>query len=287
MWEADKIYYNGEDDFVRAFQNGKIIWSKVQELILFTDSDGLTYNGVELVPNQPNYVPVPTDSTMPKIPNGVTEVYWRNYDNRKNNITSLEKLNDGNKALVTFDAEGSNFEGITDMSGVFFECRNLTTIPQMDTSNVTNITGVFFDCNSLTTIPQMDTSNVTNMSYMFAYCYSLMTIPQLNTSNVVDMRDMFYKCNSLITIPQMDTSNVTIMSDMFWECSSLENVGGFIGLKVDLNMGDCPLTLDSVYNIANTVATVDGQTITLSDHTKALLNDEVREIFASKGWIIN
>ena len=36
-----------------------------------------------------------------------------------------------------------------------------------DTSNVTNMSGMFSSCSNLTTIPQLDTSNVTDMSSMF------------------------------------------------------------------------------------------------------------------------
>ena len=59
---------------------------------------------------------------------------------------------------------------------------------------------MFYSCKSLTTIPQLDTSNVTNMSYMFYNCLSLTSIPQLDTSNVTDMEFMFYSCTNLTEV---------------------------------------------------------------------------------------
>lgn len=70
----------------------------------------------------------------------------------------------------------SDTENVTNMSYMFGECSNLTTIPQLNTSNVKNMSNMFNDCLKLTTIPQLNTSKVTNMSYMFAYCQSLVTI---------------------------------------------------------------------------------------------------------------
>lgn len=107
---------------------------------------------------------------------------------------------------------------------MFYGCSNITTIPQLDTSNVTIMSSMFENCKSLTTIPQLDTSNVINMSYMFNYCYNLISVPQLNTSNVTIMIQMFSSCSSLTTIPQLDTSNVTDMDSMFSSCSNLTSI---------------------------------------------------------------
>jgi surface protein len=152
-----------------------------------------------------------------------------------------------------------NFEGVTDMSEMFYSCSQLTTF-SLDTSNVSDMGSMFYGCSSLTTISKLDTSNVTSMNNMFNYCTSLTTIPQLNTSNVTDMRSMLYNCSklttiplldtsnvsdmyqmfsncgSLTTIPQLDTSNVTNMSQMFYGCTSLVSVPPLNASKVTYNM---------------------------------------------------
>ena len=113
---------------------------------------------------------------------------------------------------------------VTDMSGMFFSCNKLTTIPLIDTSLVTNMSSMFYFCSSLTTIPQLDTSKVTNMSWMFSNCSSLETIPQIVTSNVANMKRMFNSCSKLTTIPQLDTRNVTNMFGMFTYCYILTKI---------------------------------------------------------------
>ena len=119
--------------------------------------------------------------------------------------------------------EWLDFNGITDMSNMFRDCRSIKTIPLLDTSNVINMSYMFYNCTSLQTIPLLNTSRVTNMANMFGYC-KLQTIPLLNTSNVTDMNYMFFNCNDLQTIPPIDTSNVTNMEDMFFSCPALQTI---------------------------------------------------------------
>ena len=110
------------------------------------------------------------------------------------------------------------------MSGMFSNCSNLTTIPQLGTSSVTQMSNMFSGCSKLTTIPQLDTSSVTMMRYMFKDCSNLTTIPQLNTSSVTYTSNMFSGCSNLTTIPKLDTSSVIDMSNMFSGCSNLTTI---------------------------------------------------------------
>ena len=122
--------------------------------------------------------------------------------------------------ILSYDTTSS----VTNISGMFYHCKQLTTIPLINTSLVTTMEDMFSNCASLTTIPQLDTSRVTSMKGMFTSCSSLTTIPQLNTSNVTDMSSMFYYCTKLTTIPQLDTSKVTKMSHMFNYCKKLTTI---------------------------------------------------------------
>lgn len=112
------------------------------------------------------------------------------------------------------------------MDSMFTYCSSLTSIPQLDTSNVTNMESMFAYCSSLTSIPLLNTSNVTSMGKMFSNCNNLTTIPQLNTSNVVSMYGMFMDCTNLTTIPQLDTSKVEYMDEMFSGCDNLTTIEG-------------------------------------------------------------
>lgn len=207
-----------------------------------------------------------------------------------------------------------DFEGVTDMSEMFFFCSNLQTIPQLDTSQVTdmsdmfnhceslqsiskidtsmviNMNSMFYWCKQLPTIPQLDTSMVTDMGYMFAGCKQLLTIPQLDTSMVTDIKSMFYQCSNLQAIPQLDFSQVQEwnVSSLFYQCTSLTDLGGFVGVKCNLDLSPCPLTHDSIMNVINKAADVTSspKTITLGSTNLAKLSDEEKAVATAKGWTL-
>lgn len=215
-----------------------------------------------------------------------------------------------------------DFGSVTDFSYMFSNCGNLTTVPEIDTSNVSNMERVFYYCGNLTTIPQLDTSNVTDMNYMFGFCSKLQTIPQLNTSNVTNMTYMFFSCGNLTSIPQLDTSNVRNMERMFYACGNLTtlpqldvskvtnmgqyfrssggnltDVGGWKNLKIDWNdnygLASCPnLTYQSCINILNGlydfVGNGESTTKTLKVHQNFLdtVGEEIT-IGTAKGWVIS
>ena len=119
--------------------------------------------------------------------------------------------------------------GVTDMSSMFSNCENLTTldVSNFNTVNVTNMSYMFNSCRSLTTLnlSNFNTSKVTNMSNMFRYCTKLTTLYLSNFDNsyVSDMSYMFHECNSLTTLnlSNFNTSNVTNMYYIFSNCSNL------------------------------------------------------------------
>jgi surface protein len=72
---------------------------------------------------------------------------------------------------------------------------------------------MFRGCKNLTTIPELDTSKVNDMQSMFAYCSKLTSIPQLDVSNVTNkalMYDMFYNCINLTDIGGFTNLKVSI-----------------------------------------------------------------------------
>ena len=116
-----------------------------------------------------------------------------------------------------------DFSGITSAYQMFYDCKNLISVPLFNTSNVTNMGKMFYSCSKLTTIPLLDTSNVTNMGYMFADCYELTTIPQLDTSKVTNMQSMFSFCNKLTTIDitHMNITSTSYSDSFAYGCKSL------------------------------------------------------------------
>ena len=122
-----------------------------------------------------------------------------------------------------------NTSKITDMSNMFYECRNLEYIntKNFDTSNVTTMKYMFCNCEVLNNLAvnNFNTSKVTNMHAMFSGCKSLTSIDvsSFDTSKVTFMPCMFLNCHSLITldVSNFDTSKVTNMQSMFDECHAL------------------------------------------------------------------
>ena len=112
---------------------------------------------------------------------------------------------------------------VTNMHRMFAACTNLTEIPLLDTSSVTDMGGMFSDCTNLTTIPLLNTSSATTMASMFMSCIKLTEIPLLDTGNVTNMYNMFAFCPNLTTIPLLDTSSVTNMEGMFNDCRNLSD----------------------------------------------------------------
>ena len=136
------------------------------------------------------------------------------------------------KNLTTLDVSNFNTINVTDMNYMFNGCGNLTTLDlsNFNTSNVTNMSAMFYECTNLKTldVSNFNTSKVTNMSYMFNICNKLTTLDlsDFNTSNVTDMGDMFFYCTNLKTLDlsNFNTSKVTNMDSMFYGCDSLTTV---------------------------------------------------------------
>ena len=140
------------------------------------------------------------------------------------------KLYDNNSHKISLYFDTSN---VTDMSDMFYECSNLTSIifgDNFDTSNVTSMSEMFNGCNNLTSLnlSNFDTSKVTTMYSMFRNCSGLTSLDLSNfdTSNVTSMNAMFYYCDKLISLDlsSFDTSNVTNMNYMFYNCSGLTSL---------------------------------------------------------------
>ena len=180
-----------------------------------------------------------------------------------------------------------DFSKVTSMSGMFYNCINLTSIPVLDTSKITDMSTMFSSCSNLTTIPVLDTSNVTNMSYMFGYCNHLTSMPVLDTSKVTDMSRMFYSCIILTSIPQLDTSSVTDMSQIFYNCWELKEIH-MTGMKVNFNISaSTKFTESALVEILNNLATVTStQTLTMGSTNLAKLTDEEKAIATNKGWTL-
>jgi len=132
-----------------------------------------------------------------------------------------------------------NTENVENMSKLFCECNELTSITNLDkinTEKVKDLSFMFFGCEKLENIDDIskwDTKNVVNMSSMFAYCKNLESISYLgkwNVEKVKDLSDMFLECRSLQDLKGLEKWKVKSVEnsdnyiDIFFNCSSLKNV---------------------------------------------------------------
>lgn len=137
---------------------------------------------------------------------------------------SLKTLLDATKSAsyLFYNYKGTNIDGlisysdtssVIDMSRMFLNCPNLTTIPQLDTSNVIDMSRIFMNCSNLTTIPQLDTSKVTNMSYMFSGC-SKLTIIDITHMNITSSSNNGYFANNCYSLTKLIIRNMTTISGL-------------------------------------------------------------------------
>ena len=153
------------------------------------------------------------------------------------------------------------------------------------TANVSDMSYMFYQCSNLTTIPLLDTSKANDISYMFYDCTNLTAIPELNTSNATNMNAMFYNCRNLTTIPALDASNVTNMDNIFTNCSNLTEIH-MRGIREGFDISASTLfTREALVEILNNLARLSfSRTLRMGSDNLAKLTDEDKAIATSKGW---
>ena len=201
-----------------------------------------------------------------------------------------------------------NSSHLTDFSGVFSDMKYLKTVsidtsgattlkqlfansaienpPLLNTSNVTNVRGMFYRCAKLKNIPPYDFSKVTDMFGTFQVCPNITSVPPLDTHNVKNINSCFAECTKLESVPLLDFSKVTDADLIFYNCTSLTDVGGFIGLKTDIDIFYSPLTHDSALNIIDNLAVSSGHRVQFKKSTFDTLTPAEIAKATDKGWTI-
>jgi surface protein len=200
------------------------------------------------------------------------------------NLTTLLVSAGGNWARhrllekCTFYSIGS----VTSMANMFANCSSFQSVPAFDTSGVTSMQNMFSSCSSLQNVPAFDTSSVTNMAGMFATS-SLQSVPGFDTSKVTSMANMFANCSSFQSVPAFDTGGVTAVAGMFLNCNSLSRFEA-TGMKVSVSFANCKLSAADLDEIYTNLATVTGQTITVTGNYGTASDNP--SIATAKGWSV-
>ncbi|WP_312194708.1 BspA family leucine-rich repeat surface protein [Epilithonimonas vandammei] len=194
------------------------------------EMDSSPYQGNGVGTTGKNVIDIPTygTCTVKIYPTGNFKFYFATED-----LTIDEK-----KAFYEISQWG-NVSWNPDLSYMFSGCENLTVsaldIPNF--SNVTNMQGMFFGCRYLSTIITMNswnTSQVTDMSWMFTHSLINQNIANWDTSRVTNMSGMFYDARNFNkNIGNWNTSNVTNMTSMFAGAHNFDqNIGNWDTSKV-------------------------------------------------------
>ena len=157
-------------------------------------------------------------------------------NNKNKELIEFYKLSEKEKKIENIIIKVIFKDIITNMSYMFSNCSNLSSLPdisKLNTNNVTDMSYMFSDCSNLLSLPDIskwNTDNVTYMKNMFSDCSNLSSLPDIskwNTSNVTNLRSMYYNCSSLLSLPDIskwNVNNVTDMSYMFSHCSELSSL---------------------------------------------------------------
>ena len=189
----------------------------------------------------------------------------------------------------------SNTSSATNMSYAFAFCKALKKLPLFDVSKVTSAEGMFLFCENLREIPEgMTFPKLVNTGGQYGMFErsGITRIPEgMIPGKLVDATKMFSECSNLTEISKLDLSEITQNDKAFGivsGCESLTTLGGFIGLKVNLDLSYCPnLTHDSLMNVINEAAdvTASPKTLTLGPNLNKLTADE-KAIATNKGWTL-
>ena len=117
------------------------------------------------------------------------------------------------------------FSGCTSFSRMFYDCWELQSAPDLDTSSSTTMSEMFYNNYKLRDVPSYDTSSVTNFQSMFQDCNSLKTAPELDYSNGENLSNLFYDCRSINSVPSgLDFSSATNINGIFTNCINLKYI---------------------------------------------------------------
>ena len=155
-----------------------------------------------------------------------------------------------NSKAISIHLKNINFTGSLD--SLFYECNNFVDLTYSGLtidSNVTNASSCFWNCSQLTAVPDLFNgaqTNLTDLGSMFQGCTNMTTIDlsSWKFGQVINMRYMFSNCVNVktIDITGIDTSQMTstsYMDSIFDYCYNLIRVRGAIDL-IGMNLTDLP-----------------------------------------------
>jgi surface protein len=202
--------------------------------------------------------------------------------NTSNNTSCFQMFNN---CLVLEEAPELDTSSVTNMREMFFRCFKIKKVPLYNTVNVTTMQNMFNSCTLLQTLPKFDLTSCTILRSFVQYCESLLTLPLLDTSGVVDFNNMVSGNRKLRVFPAYDMSAATSSTNtQAWGLSNSLSRIQATGIKYTINIGSTPLNSAELNEVYTNLATVSGQTITVTGCRGVDADDPT--IATAKGWTV-
>lgn len=232
------------------------------------------------------------------------------------NISTMQGMFFDVSGLTMLDVTNWNTSNVSNFLDFIRSCTSIVEIKgatNLVRAAATNITNMFFGCSALQKIDVSgwNTTNCTNFSYLFGGCRNLQTIDvkNWNVAKVTTINNMFDLCYGLqeIDISLWNLALCTNVNNAFFNCFSIRKLGpcsfatattigtafqncrsltscGVTGMKVSLNISNCSLSSTALNQIYTNLATVVGQTITVTGNYGTTTDNPA--IATAKGWTV-
>lgn len=206
-----------------------------------------------------------------------------------------------------------DFTTISSLNSMFTNCLSLTTVPNLNVPAATTLAFMFSGCTALANVPDITSSaSLTNCQSIFGSCPALATAPNISvTTSITNWQSMFSGCSLLTTVPVYNTNAATSFATMFSSCSNISvipafNMGAAVtsstgynslfnsapnisqikatGIKFTFTVASLKLSGPALDEIYTNLATVSGQTITVSSNWGTPFDNP--SIATGKGWTV-
>lgn len=108
------------------------------------------------------------------------------------------------------------------MSYAFVSCLSMVSCPAYSTTNCTNFQAMFYNCRSLRHLPNLNFGNATIIKQICTNCTSMETAGDINAAKCADFTQVFYGCTALRRIESIQLDRATTTTNMFRMCPKLD-----------------------------------------------------------------
>ena len=265
---------------------------------MYTDFDGMKYSGSNYNIGQFNTKPAPrTGNNAFNMYRDMTNCRFL-YHPDTTQCTDVRNMYIGSRITDIYNLHEDSFinADYTDSVFAFTNVRQECIPKKFYFNKKCSISSWFQDTNSITVFPEIitksDTISIGGMCEGFAG--DTINSPHKEDGTLCKITDIHYafEGSNLSTIGEFDFSLITspTVSEkdrVLRNSEKLVNLGGFIGLQVDIDLSKAVnLTHESLMNVINKAATVTGKKMIFGATNLAKLSEAEKQIAIDKGWTL-